>query len=148
MQLNYYASKFKKQTFSVVLIADQVARPANIGGLFRTADAFGVKKIILGGPRIELNRKTWNTSRATENAIIYKQIEATSEVIKEYKFQSKDFEDLMNENSELKEFCYQQICEACILKYDSSLFIIVVYPKAFKFTHQLIRINFQNYFNL
>ena len=25
----------------------------------------------------------------------------------------------MNENSELKEFCYQQICEACILKYDS-----------------------------
>ena len=43
----------------------------------------------------------------------------TGEVIKEYKFQSKDFEDLMNENSELKEFCYQQICEACILKYDS-----------------------------
>ena len=25
----------------------------------------------------------------------------------------------MNENPELKEFCYQQICEACILKYDS-----------------------------
>ena len=44
----------------------------------------------------------------------------TGEVIKEYKFQSKDFEDLMNENSELKEFCYQQICEACILKYDST----------------------------
>ena len=43
----------------------------------------------------------------------------TGEVIKEYKFQSKDFEDLMNENSELKEFCYSQICEACILKYDS-----------------------------
>ena len=43
----------------------------------------------------------------------------TGEVIKEYKFQSKDFEDLMNENPELKEFCYQQICEACILKYDS-----------------------------
>jgi len=43
----------------------------------------------------------------------------TGEVIKEYKFQSKDFEELMNTNSELKEFCYQQICEACILKYDS-----------------------------
>ena len=25
----------------------------------------------------------------------------------------------MNTNSELKEYCYQQICEACILKYDS-----------------------------
>ena len=43
----------------------------------------------------------------------------TGELIKEYKFQSKDFEDLMNKNSELKEYCYQQICEACILKYDS-----------------------------
>jgi len=43
----------------------------------------------------------------------------TGELIKEYKFQSKDFEELMNTNSELKEFCYQQICEACILKYDS-----------------------------
>ena len=85
MQLNHYNTKFKKQTFSLVLIADQVAYPANIGGLFRAADAFGVKKIILGGPRIQLNRKTWNTSRATENAVIYKQIEATSEVIKEYK---------------------------------------------------------------
>ena len=43
----------------------------------------------------------------------------TGELIKEYKFQSKDFEKLMEENSELREFCYQQICEACILKYDS-----------------------------
>ena len=43
----------------------------------------------------------------------------TGELIKEHKFQSKDFEELMNTNSELREFCYNQICEACILKYDS-----------------------------
>ena len=43
----------------------------------------------------------------------------TGELIKEYKFQSKDFEELMMTNSELKDFCYNQICEACILKYDS-----------------------------
>ena len=43
----------------------------------------------------------------------------TGELIKEYKFQSKDFEELMLTNSELKDFCYKQICEACILKYDS-----------------------------
>ena len=46
-------------------------------------------------------------------------VDETGELIKEYKFQSKDFEELMNTNPELKEFCYQQICEACILKYDS-----------------------------
>jgi len=43
----------------------------------------------------------------------------TGELIKDHKFQSKDFEELMDTNSELREFCYQQICEACILKYDS-----------------------------
>jgi len=43
----------------------------------------------------------------------------TGELIKEYKFQSKDFEELMLTNSELKDYCYSQICEACILKYDS-----------------------------
>jgi len=43
----------------------------------------------------------------------------TGELIKEHKFQSKDFENLLLENPDLKEFCYKQICEACILKYDS-----------------------------
>ena len=43
----------------------------------------------------------------------------TGEVIKEHKFQSKDFEELMNSNDELREYCYSRICEACILKYDS-----------------------------
>ena len=43
----------------------------------------------------------------------------TGEIIKEHKFQSKDFEELMLTNSELKDYCYEKICEACILKYDS-----------------------------
>jgi len=43
----------------------------------------------------------------------------TGELIKEYKFLSKDFENLMLENSELKDYCYKLICDACILKYDS-----------------------------
>ena len=43
----------------------------------------------------------------------------TGELIKEYKFQSKDFEQLMVDNPELKQNCYDRICEACILKYDS-----------------------------
>lgn len=43
----------------------------------------------------------------------------TGELIEEHKFQSKDFEELMNSNQELKDYCYDKICEACILKYDS-----------------------------
>ena len=43
----------------------------------------------------------------------------TGELIKEYKFQSKDFEELMTSNSELRDYCYNMICKACILQYDS-----------------------------
>ena len=43
----------------------------------------------------------------------------TGEVINEHKFQSKDFEELMNNNPDLRQYCYDRICDACILKYDS-----------------------------
>ena len=43
----------------------------------------------------------------------------TGEVIKEHKFLSKDFEKLMLSNPTLKQSCYDRICDACILKYDS-----------------------------
>ena len=43
----------------------------------------------------------------------------TGEVLGEHKFQSKDFEELMNNNPDLNQYCYDRICEACILKYDS-----------------------------
>ena len=65
MQLDHYTSKFVKKKFPIVLVANEVLRPTNVGSLFRLADAFGVEKLILGGPPIELNRKVWNTSRAT-----------------------------------------------------------------------------------
>ena len=73
MQLNHYTSKFVKKKFPIVLVADQVVRPSNVGSLFRLADAFGVEKLILGGPPIELNRKVWNTSRATEKVVHFEQ---------------------------------------------------------------------------
>ncbi len=57
---------------------------------------------------------------ATEISILCRQIDLeTGELIKEYKFQSKDFEELMTSNSELRDYCYNMICKACILQYDS-----------------------------
>ena len=49
MQLNHYTSKFTKQQFPIVLISDNVSHAANLGSLFRTADAFGIEHLILGG---------------------------------------------------------------------------------------------------
>ena len=60
-------------------------RPINVGSLLRTADAFGVEKIIFGGGPIELNKKTWNASRATEKVVDFKQVENTVCEIKNYK---------------------------------------------------------------
>lgn len=73
MQLDHYSSKFVKKKFPIVLVADQVVRPTNVGSLLRLADAFGIEKLILGGPPIELNRKVWNTSRATEKVVAFEQ---------------------------------------------------------------------------
>lgn len=85
MQLDHYSSKFEKNQFAIILVTDNVTRPANVGSIFRIADAFGVEKLILGGSAIELNRKVWNTSRATEKVIEFEQIENSQDVIKNLK---------------------------------------------------------------
>ena len=71
MQLKHNNSKFNKKEFSIIIITDKVVRPANLGGLIRTVDAFGVKKIIFGGKDIKLNRKTFYSSRSTEKFVYF-----------------------------------------------------------------------------
>ena len=46
----------------------------------------------------------------------------TGEVIKTHKFQSKEFKQLMIDNTQLQDYCYNRLCEACILQYDSNQF--------------------------
>ena len=41
------------------------------------------------------------------------------EILSEHKFQSKGFQNKLEEDDELKHYCYNRICEARILKYDS-----------------------------
>jgi len=88
MQLNHYTSKFTKQRFPIVLISDNVSHAANLGSLFRTADAFGVEHLILGGSPMELGRKFTKTSRATEQSVSFEQLETLLEKIHELKTQN------------------------------------------------------------
>ncbi|CAI8184862.1 MAG: tRNA (guanosine(18)-2'-O)-methyltransferase [Formosa sp. Hel1_33_131] len=88
MQLNHYTTTFSKHTFPIILISDNVSHAANIGSLFRTADAFGVQHLILGGNPIELGRKFTKTSRATEHSVSFEQTETTLEKIRELKSQN------------------------------------------------------------
>ncbi|MFK7781607.1 TrmH family RNA methyltransferase [Psychroserpens sp.] len=85
MQLDHYASKFSKRTFPITLICENVTNAPNVGSLFRTADAFGVEKLILCGDTIPLGRKMTKTSRATEKYVNFEINDNASEVITELK---------------------------------------------------------------
>ncbi|MBP1839977.1 TrmH family RNA methyltransferase [Formosa algae] len=84
-QLNHYNTNFSKKTFPITLVCDHVTNAPNIGSLFRTADAFGVEKLILCGSYIPLGRKMTKTSRATEKVVPFEVKADTSEVIAELK---------------------------------------------------------------
>lgn len=71
MQLDHYTTTFKQRTFPITLVCENVSNAPNIGSLFRTADAFGIEKLILCGNNIPLGRKMSKTSRSTENYVDY-----------------------------------------------------------------------------
>lgn len=72
MQRNHYNTEFKKKTFPITLICDDVSSAPNIGSLFRICDAFGIEKLILCGDNIPMGRKMTKTSRATEKVVNFK----------------------------------------------------------------------------
>ena len=85
MQLTHYNSKFNRQKFPITLICENVTNAANVGSLFRTADAFGVGKLIFCGSPIPLGRKMTNTSRSTEKYVNFEWQEDAEEVLKKLK---------------------------------------------------------------
>lgn len=84
-QLDHHSSKFKKQRFPITLVCENVTNAPNIGSLFRTADAFGVEKLVFCGNQISLGRKMTKTSRATEKAVDYEIRKDAFEVISDLK---------------------------------------------------------------
>lgn len=85
MQLDHYSSNFIKHSFPITLICENVTNAPNIGSLFRTADAFGIKKIIFCGSNNPISRKMTKTSRATEKIVSYDIKEHSLQVVSELK---------------------------------------------------------------
>lgn len=85
MQLDHYTSKFSKKTFPIILVSDNVSHAANLGSLFRAADAFGISHLILGRRTVVFGRKFIRASRSTEHSISFELTENTLEKIKELK---------------------------------------------------------------
>jgi tRNA G18 (ribose-2'-O)-methylase SpoU len=49
IQLTHSSTAFKERKFPIVLVLDSINSPANVGSLFRLADAFNIEKIIFCG---------------------------------------------------------------------------------------------------
>jgi len=85
LQLTHYNSNFKKHKFPITLVCDNVTNAANVGSLFRTADAFGIEKLIFCGTETPLGRKMSKTSRATEKFVDFEMHEDVEMVIEKLK---------------------------------------------------------------
>ena len=58
--------------FPLILLLDDVSDPANVGAIFRLADALGVERLILCGHTVRPpNRRLGRTARSTDKVVAY-----------------------------------------------------------------------------
>lgn len=70
----HYKHDFKKR--DIIVLCDHVKSPANIGGIFRLADAFAVSEIIFHGTQIDLtSNRLKKTARNTHESIPFHESE-------------------------------------------------------------------------
>lgn len=69
-QLNHDETNFEARKFPVVLLLDNITGEANLGSIFRLADAFNIEKLIFTGtpPNLKSNRLK-KTSRNTHQSL-------------------------------------------------------------------------------
>ena len=83
-QLTHDNTHFTAVKTPTILVCDGVISPANIGGLFRLCDSFGIQKIYFCGTKIDLSSpRIKRTSRSTHLLVNYKDDLDTLEVLKQ-----------------------------------------------------------------
>ncbi|GAB2770216.1 TrmH family RNA methyltransferase [Salinimicrobium soli] len=83
MQLTHSDTEFSEKKFPIIILLDGIASPANLGSLFRLADAFNVEKIIsCGSVGIDLgSNRLRRTARATIEKVALEEREEILEVL-------------------------------------------------------------------
>ena len=83
-QLTHRNTTFTTAKKTTILVCDGVTSPANIGGIFRLCDSFGIEKIYFCGTKIDLSSpRIKRTSRSTHLLINYKDDLDTLAVLKQ-----------------------------------------------------------------
>ncbi|NNM23924.1 MAG: TrmH family RNA methyltransferase [Flavobacteriaceae bacterium] len=69
-QLTHHSSPFVSRKHEIIMMCDGLSSPANTGGLFRIAEAFGVKQIVFYNSQPNLNSsRLRKTARNTEKRV-------------------------------------------------------------------------------
>lgn len=73
-QHSHETSGFEEKRFPIILLLDGITSPANLGSLFRLADAFNIEKIISCGSEIALkSNRLRRTARSTIENVAFEQ---------------------------------------------------------------------------
>lgn len=84
-QLKHRETAFPLKKFPVALILDNISGPANVGSIFRLADAFNVETLLLCGAEVDLkSNRLLRTARSTVSKVDYEIKENTLQVCREY----------------------------------------------------------------
>lgn len=71
-QHTHHSTPFAKIPHEIFLLCDQLQSPANIGAIFRLADAFGVTEVIFNTPVPIHSNRLKRTARTTETSVRYR----------------------------------------------------------------------------
>ena len=83
-QTGYDEHKGEECTHQISLLLPDLVHPANVGSIFRVADAFGIEHIYLAGDTpVPPNRRIRKTSRSTERMVPFSYSQGPMEVISE-----------------------------------------------------------------
>lgn len=96
----------------IVVVADEIRSPENVGMILRVSEAFGSKEVIfLGNSSTLENRKVKRTSRSAEKglSVLFNQLpQETTEELKARGFKLIGIE-ITNNSSLLKDFSFQNL---------------------------------------
>jgi tRNA G18 (ribose-2'-O)-methylase SpoU len=71
-QLSHTTTPFSKNKFPLIVLCDGLSSPANVGGLFRICEAFGVEQILFYNGNIDINSsRLKRTARETYKLVDY-----------------------------------------------------------------------------
>jgi tRNA G18 (ribose-2'-O)-methylase SpoU len=88
MQLDHSKTNFQEKKFPIIIVLDGITSPANLGSLFRLADAFNVEKIISCGSPVDISsNRLKRTARSTVNTVVFEENEDLSATLSELKKQ-------------------------------------------------------------